>query len=166
MNIIIAIVILIAYTITLCIIGKRIPNSLSASVFTLSNKLKWIWTAIIIAICFLCVPTFVDKCAGITKYFAFASICGLTVVGGIPLVKIKDDKLQHILHTCGAIICAICSQVAIGYNNPWLLFIWCAFPIIFGIYVKTTNCTWKTWKTKIFWAEMICFINTFIFCLI
>ena len=42
MNIILVIIILSVYTITLCIKGGGIPDSLSASVFNLHYKYKWI----------------------------------------------------------------------------------------------------------------------------
>lgn len=42
MNIVIAVIILLAYTIALCIKGGGIPPSLSASVFDLRQNMRWI----------------------------------------------------------------------------------------------------------------------------
>lgn len=166
MNIVIAIGILLVYTIILCKIGGCIPPSLSASVFNLPKDKRWIWTVVLFAVCFLCVPTFIDKCSENTQFLAFLSIGGLGFVGAAPLVKFKDDEMQFRVHEVGAIVCAVCSQLALIFNNPWLLFTWLGFVLAFAINTRCATCNWKTWKTKVFWAEMVCFVSTFIFCLI
>lgn len=53
MNIIIAIIILLGYTIALCIKGGGVPSSLSASVFNLPYNKRWIWTVVLYAVCIL-----------------------------------------------------------------------------------------------------------------
>lgn len=143
-----------------------IPPSLSDSVFSLPSNKRWIWTIVIFAICFLCIPTYIEKTSENTKFLAFLAIAGLAFVGAAPLVKMSDDKMQFKVHEVGAIVCAICSQLVLCFNNAWLLLAWSAYTCIFVWYTKDSGCTFKTWKTKVFWAEMICFINTFIYCLI
>lgn len=160
MNILIAILILLIYTITLIKIGGSIPPSLSASIFNLLTNKRWIWTIVIFAVCFLCVPTYIEKTGINTQFLSFLSIGGLTFVGAAPLVKFSDDEMQFRVHKIGAIICAICSQLVLAFNYPWLLLLW----IPFITYCFANG--WKTWKTMIFWAEMVCFSNTFTFCLI
>lgn len=166
MCIIIAILILLTYTITLIKIGGQVPPSLSASVFNLPTNKRWIWTVVLFAVCFLCVPTYIEKTSENTQFLAFLAIAGLAFVGAAPLVKFSDDEMQFRVHEIGAIICAVCSQLVLVFNNVWLLLAWIVYIGLFVWYTKDAGCNFNNWRTKIFWAEMICFINTFTYCLI
>lgn len=160
MNIIIAIIILLIYTLVTIKIGGSIPPSLSASVFNIPTNKRWIWTVVLFAVCFLCIPTYIEKTGVNTQFLAFLSIGGLTFVGAAPLVKFSDDEMQFRVHKIGAIICAVCSQLVLVFNNAWLLLMWIPF-IMFGCIVG-----FDMWREKIFWGEMVCFSSTFIYCLI
>lgn len=160
MNVLIAILILLIYTITLIKIGGQVPPSLSDSVFNIPINKRWIWTVVLFAVCFLCVPTIIDKASENTQFLAFLAIAGLAFVGAAPLVKFKDDALQFRVHEVGAIVCAVCSQLVLAFNNAWLLLMWIPF-IMFGCIVG-----FDMWREKIFWGEMVCFSSTFLFCLI
>ena len=160
MNVLIAILILLIYIIVLIKIGGQVPPSLSDSVFNIPTKHRWIWTVVIIAVCFLAVPTYIEKTSESTQFLAFFAIAGLSFVGAAPLVKFSDDKMQFRVHEIGAIICAICSQLVLIFNCPILLLCWIPF-IIAAI---TTG--WKDWRTRIFWSEAVCFTSTFLYCLI
>lgn len=160
MNIVIAILILLVYTLVMIKIGGSIPPSLSASVFNIPTNKRWIWTVILFAVCFLCVPTYIEKTDINTQFLSFLSIGGLAFVGAAPLVKFSDDEMQFKVHKVGAIVCAACSQLVLVFNCPWLLLLW----IPFTAYGFVNG--WKTWKTMIFWGEMVCFSGTFIYCLI
>ena len=141
-------------------IGGSIPPSLSASVFNIPTNKRWIWTVVIFTVCILVVPTYIEKTDINTQFLSFLSIGGLGFVGAAPLVKLKDDVLQFKVHEIGAIICAICSQLVLTFNYPILLCSWIIFII------STIIIGWKNWRTKIFWGEMICFSNTFLYCLL
>ena len=160
MNIIIAIIILLVYTLVMIKIGGSIPPSLSASVFNIPTNKRWIWTVVLFAIYFLCVPTYIEKTSESTQFLAFLAIAGLAFVGAAPLVKFSDDEMQFRVHKVGAIVCAACSQILLVFNCPWLLLSWIPF-IVYG-FIKG----WKTWITIVFWGEMVCFASTFIYCLI
>ena len=160
MNIVIAILILLVYTLIMIKIGDSIPSSLSASVFNIPTNKRWIWTVVIFTVCILVVPTYIEKTDINTQFLSFLSIGGLGFVGAAPLVKLKDDVLQFKVHEIGAIICAICSQLVLTFNYPILLCSWIIFII------STIIIGWKNWRTKIFWGEMICFSNTFLYCLL
>ena len=160
MNILISIIILLIYIIVMIKIRGYIPSSLSASVFNIPTNKHWIWTIVLFAVCFLCVPTYIENTSENTQFLAFLSISGLAFVGAAPLVKFSDDEMQFRVHKVGAIVCAACSQILLIFNCPWLLLLWIPF-IIYG-FIKG----WKTWRTIVFWGEMICFTSTFIYCLI
>ena len=166
MNIIIAIVILLGYTIALCIKGGGVPSSLSASVFDLPKSQRWIWTVVLYSVCFcVLVPfgsggvSFLDKVSENTQFLAFIAIAALAFVGAAPLVTDKSD-LAYKVHCVAAVVCAVCSQLVLVFNQPWLLLLWVPFFLVYWLV-----CRWM-WDELTFWAEMVCFGSTFIFCLI
>ena len=164
MNIVLAIIILLGYTIAMCIKGGGVPSSLSASVFDLPKGKRWIWTVMLFAVCFLCVPTYVEVTSDNTQFLAFIAIAALAFVGAAPLVTDKTD-LAYKVHCVAAVVCAVCSQLVLVFNQPWLLLCWIPWVATFMWLRQET--TWKAqWRTKVFWAEMVCFGSTFIFCLI
>lgn len=168
MNIVLAIIILLGYTIALCWKGGGVPSSLSASVFDLPKGQRWIWTVVLYAVCFcVLVPfgsggvSFLDKVSENTQFLAFIAIAALAFVGAAPLVADKTD-LAYKVHCVAAVVCAVCSQLVLVFNQPWLLFCWFPFVVAF-VYMWAAH---FAWRTKTFWAEMVCFGSTFIFCLI
>jgi hypothetical protein len=143
-------------------IGGSIPPSLSASVFNIPTNKRWIWTVVLFVVCFLCVTTYIEKTSGNTQFLAFIAIAALAFVGAAPLVKDKAD-IAHKVHCGAAVLCAVCSQLPLTFNCPWLLLCW--LPFLAALSIKTD--VFKTkWETMIFWAEMVCFGSTFVFCLI
>ena len=169
MNIVLAIIILLGYTIALCIKGGGVPSSLSASVFDLPKGQRWIWTVMLYAVCFcVLVPfglpygvSFLDKVSENTQFLAFIAIAALAFVGAAPLVADKTD-LAYNVHCVAAVVCAVCSQLVLVFNQPWLLLCWLPFVVAF-VYMWAAH---FVWRTKTFWAEMVCFGSTFVFCLI
>ena len=169
MNIVIAIIILLVYTVALCIKGGGVPPSLSASVFDLPKNKRWIWTVTLYAVVFLCLVPFdflpnsvsyLDKVSESTKFLAFIALAALAFVGAAPLVTDKTD-MAYKVHCVAAIICAVCSQLVLVFNQPWLLLCWVPFSAAFVWITKD-----HAWRTQTFWAEMVCFVSTFAFCLI
>ena len=161
MNTILAICILTGYTLMMIKAGGKVPSSLSASVFDLTMGQRWIWTAVICAVCFLCVPTIIDKTSEDTKFLAFIAIAALAFVGAAPLVKDTHD-IAYKVHCVAAVICALCSQLVLMFNNAWLLLCW----IPFIAYEAWRHSHFRKWRTEVFWAEMTCFASTFAYCLI
>ncbi len=168
MNIIIAIIILLGYTIALCIRRGGVPSSLSASVFDLPKSQRWIWTVVLYAVCFcVLVPfgsggvSFLDKVSENTQFLAFIAIAALAFVGAAPLVADKTD-LAYKVHCVAAVVCAGCSQLVLVFNQPWLLLCWVPF-VAYEVWRLTKK---QPWATQTFWAEMVCFSSTFIYCLI
>ena len=165
MNIVIAILVLLAYIIALCIKGGGISPSLSASVFDLKQSMRWIWTVVLAAVCFLCVPTYIEKTAENTQFLAFIAIAALAFVGAAPLVKEKSD-LAYKVHCVTAVICAVCSQLVLVFNMPEGSVICLWIPFVIALIIKTNAWDFSKWRTMTFWAEMVCFVSTFAFCLI
>ena len=159
-NIIIAIVILAAYTLSMIKDEGCIPSSLSATVFSMEKKDRWIWCIVIWSVVFICLPTYIGKTGENTRFLAFFAMAGLLFVGGAPLVLKSEDRMQYWVHCGAAVVCAVCSQLVLVLNQPWLLLAWVPF-VVAGFIIG-----WKRWRTMTFWAEMVCFANTFTFCLL
>ena len=54
-------------------------------------------------------------------------------------------------------MCAVCSQLLVAVTKFWLMALW--IPWIAAFVFLTC---WYGWRTKVFWAEMICFATIFI----
>lgn len=162
MNILIAIAILLAYMLSMIKDEGRIPSSLSATVFSMEKKDRWIWCLVIWAVVFICLPTYIDKTGENTKFLAFLAMAGLLFVGGAPLVLKDEDRMQYLVHCGAAVVCAVCSQLVLVFNLPWLLLAWVPY---IGYWAASLYYKDK-FRTNVFWAEMVCFTNTFTFCLI
>lgn len=156
MNIIIAFLILSAYTIAVCCANKEIPSSLSASVFYMPKWGKLIWVVVIAAVVFLVAPAMID-CAGEKwQFLAFLACAGLIFVAGAPLIKDKTD-IAYKVHCGGAILCAVSAQVLVAIIQPLLLITW-AFWLFTWTFFRIDR---GGWRTQVFWAEMVCFTTTF-----
>lgn len=164
MNIVLAIVILLAYIIFTCKRRGGVPSSLSASVFSLPYKLRWLWTVTLLAVCFLCLMpwpwSYLDKVSENTQFLAFIAIAALAFVGGAPLVKDRQD-IAYKVHCSAAVICAVSSQAVLVFNRPLLLLLW--LPWLYWFVWQTRD---RVWQTQTFWGEMVCFGSTFIYCMI
>lgn len=158
--VIIAITLLFAYTLTVCVVNRGIPSSLSATVYALPPMGAWLWTFIIGLVSGMTLPVILEIAPDNWKFLAFLSIVGLLFVAVCPLVKDKGD-MTYKIHIAGAVICAVCSQILVGICNPWLLLMWVPWVAAFLWITKDGK-----WNTMTFWAEMTCFADTFTLCLL
>ena len=152
----IAVAVLTIYTAALCLAERQIPPSLSASVFYLPRAGAILWLAVIAAVVFALAPVLIGT-AQRAQFLAFLACAGLLFVGGCPLVKDKTD-LTYKIHIAGAITCAVCANLLIMFNHWWMLFLW--IPWLFWFIWVTKD---RRWPTQTFWAEMMCFLITFIY---
>ena len=121
---------------------------------------EMVFGLVIWAVVFICLPTYIGKTGENTRFLAFFAMAGLLFVGGAPLVLKSEDRMQYWVHCGAAVVCAVCSQLVLVLNQPWLLLAWVPF-VVAGFIIG-----WKRWRTMTFWAEMVCFANTFTFCLL
>lgn len=157
--IIIAIALFASYTVTVCVSSRQTPDSLSQSVFFLPKDGKWIWTAVIGLVAFAIIPPIIEKSPEQLQFLGFIAATALAFVGFAPL---GEGDLAYKVHCGAAILCAVCSQILVGICQPWLLLLWVPY-ILEWITIKSRG---KKWRTATFWAEMVCFANTFTFALI
>ena len=154
--IIIAIAVLLIYTLTLCGINGKIPNSLSQSVFMLPPSASWLWTLVIGFVAIAVMPKMLDVAGDNWKFLAFLSIVGLLFVALCPLSPNKSGQ-RYVVHMIGAWICAVCPQLMVAVTDWHHLLLWVPWIVIYVL-----RRMWFGWDTKVFWAEMTCFATIFI----
>lgn len=147
-----AAVILAAYLAYATGVRGEVPPSISQTVFDLKHRL--VWSAVIFVCAWLICPAFVENTSENTKFLAFLTIVALGVLGVFPLCA-KDMVTTH--NVAGVAAC-ILSQLAIALNSPEILVSW----ILFGVLMAWKECRWR-WC---FIAEVICFVNVVLFCII
>ena len=91
------------------------------------------------------------------QWCIFLALAALLFVGAAPLVTDKGS-LAYKVHCGAAVICAVCSQIAVGVTKPELLWIWAAF-VAYLVYNLLGG---RVWRTRTFLGEMVCFTNTLI----
>ena len=158
MNIIAAITLLTIYAVTICVANGEIPASLSRTVFVLPRNVRWIWSVVIAAVAFLTMPTLIEESDEATQFLGFLACASLMFVGVCPLVQ-QEWELSYIIHMVMAYTCAVSSQLLVLVNNPILLIGWLPWMIVFAVLRHRK----KKWQTKAFWAEMTCFVITFLY---
>lgn len=170
--IIIATTLLVAYTLILCVVNKHIPDSLSQSVFFLPPSASWLWTLVIGFFAFAIMPAIIDKTPENWKWLAFISCAGLMAVAFAPLLPAKESLTQdgkkvidksdlgYKVHMVGAFTAAIGSQVLMIVCQLPILLCWIPFV---GYFAYLIHMHQLPWRTRVFWAEMTCFLTPVIY---
>lgn len=125
---------------------ESVLESVSSAAYIVGRKRAY--TAILLTIGGLMLPSLLDKCDGWTKAFAVLMVAGLAVVAFTPNYRTKDG-LQH---NVAGIVCCVCSQLAVALNAPLMLCLW--FPcLIYLVLHRDSNYT--------FWVEVTCLSITY-----
>ena len=157
--------ILLLYTAGICIRAGKIPNSLSASVFDLPIGYRWQWTVVIASVVFIIVGPLMDCTPDRWRFLCWLACAGLLFVAGCPLEQ-KKTGMSYKVHMVSAIVCAVSANILMAVCEPWLLLIWLGWVGLFVCNTRGSNQNWNTWCTKVFWAELVCFTETYAYCLI
>lgn len=145
---------LLIYCITIIIINKEIPNSISQTVYMLPNKLKWIFTIILFAITFMIAPRLFSITNNYYSFLVFFTLVGILGVGVDPLIKGQ----KNIIHYSSAIMMGISSQILVYIINPYILLSWIPY-IIYTIYIEDG-------RKNMFFAEIVMLICLALLCLL
>ena len=143
-----------AYTAAVCIKFKGVPSSISATFYSLEHKLWFGATMWLTA--GLLMPAILEVTPDCYQFTAFLACVGMFMREGI------DKKV----HTAGAILCILFSQVWVLLTCPWMLLVWVAYLIYTALSMK------KHWKgnfisafllTKpMFWVEITALLATYV----
>lgn len=151
------------YTTAVCIKGKGISYSISATFYALAHK--WWFRFTMWATPILLMPAILEVSQPGTEFIAFLALIGMILVGCAP--DYDNDSFQRKLHITGAIMCIGFSQVWAGFNCWWVLFpIWLAYLVYTGIAIsrqKEGVFLYKYRRTKpMFWVEIAALSTTYL----
>lgn len=112
------------YTGAVCIKGRGVPYSISATFYALAHKYWFrftMWTTPM-----LLMPAILEVSRAGTEFLAFLTLIGMIMVGSAP--DYARDPFQHKVHVSGAIMCILFSQLWVALNCWWVLFpVWGAY---------------------------------------
>ena len=160
--VLVSLLIITSYKAAVCIKGHGVPSSISATFYALDHKLWFGATMWLTA--GLLMPAILEISTENSEWAAFLACVGMMLVGVAP--NFKED-FDGDIHTTGATMCLLFSQVWVGFNNPWLLLAWLVY------LTPTAILTWrhyqerKDWRvaflmTKpMFWVEIVALATTY-----
>lgn len=145
--------VMLAYTIYIIIKGRCIPQSISATVYTLDDGNKWLFTFIMFAVSFLIAPQLFQVTSSTYPILAWLTVLGLLGVGVDPLVSGE----RNVVHYVSAVVCGVASQAITFVLMPKALILWMPY-IIFTL--------WKEYSGKnMFVAELVMMADLLLVCL-
>lgn len=160
--IILSILVIASYTAAVCIKGKGVPASISATFYKLEHPywfLAAMWGA-----AFLLMPAILDVSGEGTEWTAFLACGGMLLVGSAPNFREESDGR---VHTAGAVLCVAGSQLWVALNSPWCLLAWAAYVIGTLIHMLTNEVT-EDLKADflatrpMFWVEVAALFSTYL----
>lgn len=143
------------YTGAVCIKGRGVPNSISATFYALDHKYWFRFTMWVTPM--LLMPAILEVSRPGTEFLAFLALIGMIMVGSAP--DYARDPFQHKVHVSGAIMCILFSQLWIALNCWWVLLpVWLAYMAYTGIVIgrqKEGVLLYKFMQTRpMFWVEI------------
>lgn len=160
--IILSILTIASYVAAVCIKGKGVPNSISATFYALKHKL-WFGATMWITAGSL-MPAILEISKDNSEWSAFLACVGMMLVGMAPNFK---EKFEGNIHTIGAVMCLLFSQIWVAFNQPLLLAAWPIYAIPTAIrtfinYKKNKNIKDAFVQTKpMFWVEIVALATTY-----
>lgn len=158
---ILSLICILSYTISVCIKFKGIPYSISATFYSLTHKWWFGITMVLTAV--LLMPAILEVTPERYQFTAFLACVGMIMIGAAPHFKEGTEKK---VHTVGAVLCLLFSQVWVGLTCPWMLLLW------IGYLVYTVWEMKKHWNgnfisafllTKpMFWVEITALVATYV----
>lgn len=146
-----AIFLYVIYSIVKC---RCVPESISASVYSLDEDNKWIFSSVMLLLGGMIAPYLFEIVSDGTQFLVWLMIMGLFGIGADPL----REGSKNIPHYVSAALCGLASQLVLLTNAPSILLLW-------GLYVPYTL-IWEHSGKNMFFAEVIMIVGMLIFCLI
>lgn len=144
--------------------GKEIPYSISDTYYALTHKF-W-FTLCMIGSGELLLPAALEASSENSQFLVFLSVVGMIVLGVSPNFK----GSQKTAHCIGAAMSLIFSQIWVGCNAWYWLFLWVGLIAYLAISISenwTGNFIVTLVKRKpMFWIEIVSLLTVFLTCLI
>lgn len=124
-----------SYTIGVCISTHGIPYSISETYYKIKHKF---WFAVAtIGTAALLMPAILEVTPEQYQFLAFLACVGMILTGAAPNFR---EGIEKKIHTAGAVMCLVFSQLWIAFLYPVLLLLW----ILYLIYTAIDmNHKWK-----------------------
>lgn len=152
--IIVSSLLIISYTTAVCIKGRKIPNSISASFYAIKHK-YWFRTTMW-GTPMLLFPAALEVGRDASGWLFFLAVVGMIAVGCAP--DYQNDRFQKSVHEAGAIMAVGFSQAWVYCNKPEWLWLWAAYAVYTVVYaanVKEDSIRRRFMRTKpMFWIEV------------
>lgn len=149
------------YTAAVCIKFKGVPSSISATFYSLQHKF-WFGATMVLTACLL-MPAILEITPDSYQFTAFLACVGLIMVGVAPNFR---EGIDRKIHTIGAVLCLVFSQVWVGLTLPWMLLVWVGYLVYTAIGIKRN---WNGYfigsflSTKpMFWVEISSLLSTYV----
>ena len=153
------------YTAAVCIKGKGVPYSISETYYKIEHKL-WFGATMVFTACLL-MPAILEVTPGSYQFTAFLACAGMIATGIAPNFRKGIEKK---IHTTGAVLCLVFSQVWVGLTCPWMLLVWVGY-LVYTIVMMIKN--WNGYFTgtflgtkTMFWVEITALLTTYVTLLI
>ena len=153
------------YTAAVCIKGQGVPYSISETYYKIEHK-YWFGSTMVLTACML-MPAILDVTPDSYQFTAFLACAGMIMTGVAPNFR---EGIDRKIHTVGAVICLLFSQVWVGLTCPWMLLLWVWY------LAYTAIGLWRNWNgyfigsflsTKpMFWVEIVALLTTYVTLLI
>lgn len=122
---------------------------------------KW-FCVTMVATAFLLLPSIMEVTPDNYQFTAFLACVGMIMTGVAPHFK---EGIEKKIHTSGAVLCLVFSQVWVSLTSPWMLLLWVGYLAYTVLGMK------KYWKgnfisafllTKpMFWVEIVSLLTTY-----
>ena len=152
--------IIISLTLVVLFVGAtiyhthKIPDSVSAMVYSLPHGWRYLWTAWLWAVSMLLMPALMDKLGSYWQFLGFLWCASMAFCGALPLIKGEQNTIHNVLGIAAGVI----SQVCVFIINPWWLCVW----LLLSWFVLTDRVRDLTsvWYGKTcFLAESVCYVS-------
>lgn len=162
---IISALLIVTYTAAVCIKADGVPYSVSETYYKIEHKFFFGVTMVLTA-CLL-LPAILQVTPDSYQFTAFLACVGMIMTGVAPHFK---EGIEKRVHTAGAVLCLLFSQVWVSLTCPWMLLVWV------GYLAYTAIGLWRNWNgyaigtflgTKpMFWVEIVALLITYVTLLI
>lgn len=149
-----------AYTAVVSYKSGGIPSSISVTFYRLKHP-YW-FCAVMWLTAGLLMPAILEVSTPGTEWIAFLGCAGMLLVGVAPNFR---EEFEGKVHTAGAIITMLSSQVWVAFNCPWMLLLWIAY-VVYTVVMMTRRVPGSfmsdfLWTKPMFWVEVTALMATF-----
>lgn len=132
-----------------------IPDSVSAVVYTLSKRKRFVWTIWMWAVSMTVGIPLIDAMPETWKFLSFFTLACLMFCGAMPLINGEKNTMHYVLAICAGILSQVCVLIA----SPFCLLVWLLM-VAYKILVWNWNGE-KPWliDKEVLVAEICCFLS-------